>query len=141
MTQLFVPGQKLILPGYAGDILDEKKVSGGRVGTFKGFAESGIRRNSRGVVVENVQAAKPIISLPDQEMFDAADVGVPLNDERLSRIANLLDCCFEHMQHLIDGDEDAKEEAVAFMQQMTRIPGIGLHIMKERYGKEAEDKK
>jgi hypothetical protein len=122
VTTFIVAGQKVLLPS-------------GRQGIFREFAKAGIRRTSASAVVSDVQPATPVLSIPDQEMFDAADVGIPLNDERLRRIANLLDCCFEHMQHLIDGDKDAIAEAKAFMRQMTEIEGVGIHWMREEYAK------
>ena len=127
MTTIIVAGQKVLLPA-------------GRQGTFKAYAESGLRRQTRAAIVEDVQPAKPVLSIPDQEMFDTADVGIPLNDERLGRITNLLDCCFEHMQHLIDGDKDAVAEAKAFMAHMTKIDGVGLSWMREEYAEKQKAK-
>jgi hypothetical protein len=142
VSRTLIPGERIILPGYISETPSGKKeLIPAREGKFKAFADSGVRRGTRGIIATHVIDVKPTISIPDQELFDAADVGLPLNSDRLHRVENLLDCCFEHIQHLIVGDKDAVEEAKAFMAQMVTIPGIGIHWMVKEYGEKSEAEK
>lgn len=142
MTEFLIPGERVILPGYEKTLKtgygSEQIHTPTREGLFVGYADSGVRRGTRGVIVKDVKEAKPLIAVGDQEMFDPMDVGIPATSQRLSRISNLVDCCIEHLEALVRGDDDAKEEAEAFLKNVAKIQGVGPHGFRERYSEKKE---
>jgi hypothetical protein len=137
MTEFLTPGERVILPGYKKTLKtgygEETVDTPTREGVFKKYVESGIRRGTNGLVVSDVKEIKPVVSIADQEMFDPRDVGIPVTSERLRRLSNLLDCCIERLESFLDGDEDAKGEARALLENMAKIPGVGPYGFQERY--------